>query len=106
MAGICARCLPTEAADTRPAATDALTGGRWVTVRGIRRWLSVEAETAAYERRRARALLAERYDTCGWWTAPEHTDDPQVTSRRLAEAMAEYDAADGRRRESKRGAAA
>lgn len=50
---------------TYSASEAELTGGRWITVRGVRRWLSVETEIAQYAaRREPRRPHAPGLDCC------------------------------------------
>lgn len=89
--GICARCFPTEPAVTHPSPTDELAGGRWVTVRGIQRWLSVEEEIDQYAARsEARdellaALLVEISLPSAWWSRASAKAHRAKRRRQLAE---------------------
>lgn len=82
----------------------ALTGGRWITVRGIQRWQPATA-ASPITRRRFKQLLAERYAEPTWWHSHMWDDEPDVTARRRADMEADFAALDGRSREIKRGAA-
>ncbi|GAB2970124.1 hypothetical protein [Nocardioides montaniterrae] len=104
--GICNSChidtciVPTEA--------DKLTGGRWVTVNGVQRYLSPEDEIAAYALRMSpllQRLLTERYGNTGdWWTkhGDRFRDEPTQVAQRRREIADEYNAADGRTRDYRR----
>lgn len=79
------------------ASPDALTEGRWMTVRGVKKWATVEDEIAAYEAKAARraaarhrqlaALLAERNMPSVWWSrasAKDHRAKKRALERRAA----------------------
>lgn len=75
-----------------PTCEAALTGGRWLPVAGIRRWVPHGDTLATYTRRRRleREVTAERYAFPTWW--PTSTDDSELTcARRLRDALAEAD---------------
>lgn len=79
-----------------------LTGGRWVTVGGIKRWIRDGVAVADHmdNQRRHQMLRRERLDLT-WWTTPRtYADDPQVIRRRVAALAAEFDAYDGRIKEA------
>lgn len=82
----------------------ALTGGRWITVRGVQRWQPATA-ASPITRRRFRSLLAERYAEPTWWRSHIWDDSPTVTAQRRADMEADFMGLDGRSREIKRGAA-
>lgn len=104
---ICTDCRPRKA---EYGPEDALTGGRWVTVGGIRRYVqwteedraarkvAAEAAIAEQRRQRVRALLAERYGPSGWWTrhGELYDDAPSSTGQRVAEMVEDFDQADAR----------
>lgn len=102
-AGICRDCsrMPLSA---RPCADDELTGGHWLNVRGVQRyvpngcgydWVARTEAAKVRTRDRVQELIREQSDT-SWWARPPMTDDPSVIARRVTAALAEIDELEGR----------
>lgn len=76
--------------------TEALVGGRWVQRGLIRTWEPTPGLETPADRPRHRQLLEERYFANAWWTKPDLEDDPQVTRRRIADMVADFERIDER----------
>lgn len=100
--GTCRPCKSGRPHRPQPAAPHhALSRGRWVPIHGVQHWVPDGIAVGDYADQRARrdrllqALTAERRDA-SWWTRPAGGDDPQVTSRRVAAMVADFDGLDER----------
>lgn len=82
---------------------DGLTGGRWITVAGVRRWQPwtdderaerierLPEALAEWRRQRVRALLREQYGESGWWHrhGALFDDAPGEQTKERVQAMAD-----------------
>lgn len=80
---------------------DGLYGGQWIQHRGIRIWKPHGEPSPTLTRKNRQRLIDERYFANTWWATPELDDDPQVTRRRVAEMVADFERLDARTRPAK-----